>query len=198
MPMISERVELARQGRNDTVVCRLPSGWVVLADVQVLRGWSILLPDPVVPSLNDLDHDRRAEFLRDMARLGDAILAITGAERINYEILGNSEPELHAHVVPRYASEPAERRRLPVWFYDWDAAPRYDPKTSADLREALRQALIAAAHFLTHRETQRPRPVSVRAGVMRLHNEDLAVLGDDAALPKTIPPTGEERAGSRE
>jgi diadenosine tetraphosphate (Ap4A) HIT family hydrolase len=145
MAMITDRVDLARRGANDTVICRLPSGWAVLGDVQVLPGWCLLLPDPVVPSLNDLDDTRRAEFLRDMVHLGDAILQITSAERINYEILGNSEPELHAHVIPRYATEPPERRRLPAWFYDWEAAPRYDPEACAGLREALRNALVDEA-----------------------------------------------------
>ena len=36
MPMIAERVDLARRGANHAVVCRLPSGWVVLGDVQFL------------------------------------------------------------------------------------------------------------------------------------------------------------------
>jgi diadenosine tetraphosphate (Ap4A) HIT family hydrolase len=144
MAMITDRVELARREQNDTVICRLPSGWAVLGDVQVLEGWCLLLPDPVVPSLNDLDDEHRALFLCDMVRLGDAILQVTLAERINYEILGNSEPELHAHVIPRYAGEPSDRRRLPAWFYDWDAAPRYDPETYAELREALREALLNA------------------------------------------------------
>jgi diadenosine tetraphosphate (Ap4A) HIT family hydrolase len=144
MAMITDRVELARRGQNDTVICHLPSGWAVLGDVQVLEGWCLLLPDPVVPSLNHLDDEHRAQFLCDMARLGDALLQVTPAERINYEILGNSEPELHAHVIPRYASEPPERRRLPAWFYDWGAAPRYDAETHARLREALRQALLGS------------------------------------------------------
>jgi diadenosine tetraphosphate (Ap4A) HIT family hydrolase len=143
MAMITDRVELARRGHNDTLIGRLPSGWAVLGDVQVLRGWCLLLADPVVPSLNDLDDRHRTQFLCDMARLGDAILRVTSAERINYEILGNSEPELHAHVIPRYASEPPERRRLPAWFYDWDAAPRYDPETYSELREALQKALLS-------------------------------------------------------
>ena len=141
MPMIADRVALAHRGENDTVICRLPSGWAVVGDVQVLPGWCLLLADPVVPSLNDLDEPGRAAFLRDMGRLGDALMKVTTAERINYEILGNSEPELHAHVVPRYGSEPPERRRLPAWFYDWDAAPRYDADAQAGLRLALRAAL---------------------------------------------------------
>jgi diadenosine tetraphosphate (Ap4A) HIT family hydrolase len=142
MPLIAERVELARRGANDTVICRLPSGWAVLGDIQVLPGWCLLLADPVVASLNDLDEARRAQFLRDMVRLGDALLAVTPAERINYEILGNSEPELHAHVIPRYESEPPERRGLPAWFYDWDTARRYDAAIDAGLRDALRSVLL--------------------------------------------------------
>ena len=125
------------------MICRLQSGWAVLGDVQFLPGYSLLLADPVVASLNDLDETRRAEFLHDMARLGDAILRVTHAERINYEILGNSEPELHAHVFPRYGTEPPELRRNPAWFYDWGAAPRYDAAAHAGLRQALRSALLA-------------------------------------------------------
>ena len=90
----------------------------------------------------ETDPARRAEFLRDMARLGDAILRVTSADRINYEILGNSEPELHAHVFPRYATEPPDLRRRPAWFYDWAAAPQYDAETHTGMRNALRAALL--------------------------------------------------------
>jgi diadenosine tetraphosphate (Ap4A) HIT family hydrolase len=142
MALIADRVELARRGANDAVICRLPSGWAVMGDVQFLPGYCLLLPDPVVASLNDLDDARRAEYLRDMAQLGDAILHVTSADRINYEILGNSEPELHTHLFPRYATEAPELRRMPAWFYDWSAAPRYDAERHAGLRDALRTELL--------------------------------------------------------
>jgi hypothetical protein len=61
--LIHRRVEMARAGTNPTVVCRVPSGWIVLGDTQFLRGYSILLPDSVVPDLNALDKSRRIEFL---------------------------------------------------------------------------------------------------------------------------------------
>jgi len=150
MALIADRVELARRGANDAVICRLASGWAVIGDVQFLPGYCLLLADPVVASLNDLDEAHRAEFLQDMARLGDAILHVTSADRINYEILGNSVPELHAHVFPRYATEPPERRRLPVWFYNWAAAPRYDAETHAGLRDSLRTALQGDAPPAAH------------------------------------------------
>lgn len=106
MALIIERAALARNGANYKVTCRLASGWAVMGDVRFLPGYRPLLPDPVVPSLNDLCAQARATYLLDMARLGDAVLQVTGARRINYEILGNSEPELHCHLFPRYDAEP--------------------------------------------------------------------------------------------
>ncbi len=115
--VIHERVELARAGKNPTVICRAPSGWMVLCDAQYLRGYSILLSDPIVPDLNALDTPGRVEFLRDMTILGDALLEVTGAYRINYAVLGNLDPVLHAHVIPRYMTEPEEFRAAPPWNY---------------------------------------------------------------------------------
>jgi diadenosine tetraphosphate (Ap4A) HIT family hydrolase len=145
MPLITERVELAREGKNDKVICRMRSGWAVMGDVQFLPGYSLLLPDPVVPSLNDLNAEERLRFLEDMARLGDALLQTTGAARINYEILGNSEPELHAHVFPRFVTEPEDKRRRPVWFYDWANAVPYSSQAHGKLHEQLRAKLQAEA-----------------------------------------------------
>ena len=145
MPLISDRVDEARRGVNEKVICRMRSGWAVIGDVQFLRGYCLLLPDPVVPSLNDLDRDARLLFLDDMTKLGDAILQVTGATRINYEILGNSEPELHAHVFPRFASEPDAHRTKPVWFYDWQGAVRYSPAEHGSLQQQLRSALSTGA-----------------------------------------------------
>ena len=115
--LIHERVELARQGRTPQVICRLRSGWAVLGDSQFIAGYSLLLPDPVVPSLNELGSDQRAQFLLDMSAIGDALLATTDAYRINYEILGNTEPALHAHIFPRRMTEPDEYRVGPVFRY---------------------------------------------------------------------------------
>ncbi len=112
---IPERIENARRGLNPTVICQVPSGWVVLCDSQFLSGYCILLADPVVTSLNDLDPVKQAEFMHDMAIIGDALLEVTRAYRINYVIAGNTDPYLHAHIVPRYMSEPEEFRKGLPW-----------------------------------------------------------------------------------
>ncbi|MNH17061.1 hypothetical protein D3C79_767150 [compost metagenome] len=144
MPLISQRVALARTGANDKVICRMASGWAVMGDVQFLPGYCLLLPDPVVASLNDLDAEARATYLLDMARIGDAVLQATGAVRINYEILGNTEPELHCHIFPRSASEPEHNRKMPVWFYDWKTAIAYSEETHGALRSAIAELLAAS------------------------------------------------------
>jgi diadenosine tetraphosphate (Ap4A) HIT family hydrolase len=142
---IHKQVEEARAGTLARVIGRLPSGWAVLGDPQILPGYCLLLPDPVVGQLNDLTGSARRQFLEDMSRLGDAVLIATGAERVNYEILGNVEPALHAHVIPRYSWEPEESRRRPVWLHDWEAATRFDVERDADLLRRLADTLPGRA-----------------------------------------------------
>lgn len=147
MSLISQRVEAARNGTNDKVICRMKSGWAVMGDVQFLPGYCLLLPDPVVTSLNDLDPEARKQFLLDMVSLGDAVLAATDALRMNYEILGNSEPELHCHIFPRYAREEEHRRKMPVWFYDWKTATPYSEQLHGKLRQSIARSIDASSHL---------------------------------------------------
>jgi diadenosine tetraphosphate (Ap4A) HIT family hydrolase len=138
---IHRRVDALREGRDPTFVARLASGWAVLGERQVLPGYCLLLPDPVVPTLNALAGERRSEFLADMAILGDAVLAVTHAARINYAILGNQDPALHAHVFPRYAHEPAPHATDTPFSYDWNSAPPFDAEGHRDLRDRIHAAL---------------------------------------------------------
>lgn len=52
-----------------------------------------------------------------MTIIGDALLEVTEAYRINYEILGNLDPALHVHIFPRYLQEPEHYRKGPVHHY---------------------------------------------------------------------------------
>lgn len=141
MTAIHRRVAALREGRDPTFIARLESGWAVFGERQFLRGYALLLPDPIVPTLNDLAPAARSRFLDDMARLGDALLSATAALRINYAMFGNLEPALHAHVVPRYRDELAPLDVAHPWAYDWNAAPLFDPQRDALLLEAVRHGL---------------------------------------------------------
>ncbi len=138
---IHRLVDRCRAGEHPAIVARLRSGWAVLGDRQVFAGYCLLLPDPVVHHLNALEIDARATFLDDMARLGDALIAATGATRINYAMFGNAEPALHAHLFPRFDSEPASSRALQPWAFDWNAAPAFSEAAHGEIRRRLRAHL---------------------------------------------------------
>jgi diadenosine tetraphosphate (Ap4A) HIT family hydrolase len=141
--LIHRRVKLCRQGNFDQAVCRLSSGWLVMGDVQIFTGYCLLLPDPVVPNLNALDKDGRKTFLYEMSVVGDVLLELTDAVRINYEMLGNVEPALHAHIFPRYESEPAHLKLKPAWLYDWDAIEKFNLEQQKPFILKLKEGLEA-------------------------------------------------------
>ncbi len=140
---VRKGVELARREKHPAQICRLKSGWVVLADMQYLRGYCILLADPLAASLNDLDEESRVSFLKDMALVGDAVMEVTGAYRINYAVMGNSDPYLHAHIVPRYIDEPAEMMHNHPWAYSKEIMQgrMFDANLDAELRQKICEAI---------------------------------------------------------
>jgi diadenosine tetraphosphate (Ap4A) HIT family hydrolase len=139
--LIHTLVEGCRAGQLAACVAKLPSGWVIMGERQVLSGYCLLLPDPVVPDLNALERGARSRFLLDMSEVGDALLEVTGALRINYAIYGNVEPALHAHIFPRSALEPEATRTAQPWALDWGAAPQYSDAVHGALKSGLKDAL---------------------------------------------------------
>jgi diadenosine tetraphosphate (Ap4A) HIT family hydrolase len=141
--LIHRLVDRCRAADYPPAAARLRSGWVVMGERQVLSGYCLLLPDPVVPHLNALQATQRAQFLSDMAAIGDALLAISEAVRINYALYGNVEPALHAHIFPRYSTEPEATRTAQPWALDWNAAPAYQDAVHGDFRHRLEKYLAA-------------------------------------------------------
>jgi diadenosine tetraphosphate (Ap4A) HIT family hydrolase len=143
--LIEQRVAQARAGQSPYVIARMSSGWLVIGDVQPLPGYCLLLADPVVAGLNALAEADRVAYALDMIRIGDALMEITGAWRINYLTLANLEPSLHTHIVPRFADEPDEQRRLPPFqAYDWSGARPFDPVADKPFMDRMRRWLAAA------------------------------------------------------
>ena len=108
-----------------------------MGEQQVLTGYCLLLPDPVVPHLNALRGAQRDLFLSEMAAVGDAVLEAAAAQRINYAMFGNVEPALHAHIFPRFAAESAALRSAQPWALDWNAAPPYSAAQHGALQRAI-------------------------------------------------------------
>ncbi len=143
---IHTMVERCRAASFPALVARLPSGWVIMGERQVLTGYCLLLPDPVVPHLNALSPALRGQFLSDMALVGDALLAVTAGLRINYAIFGNVDPALHAHIFPRRAAEPEATRTAQPWALDWNAAPNYSEALHGELRQRIAADIQRRSH----------------------------------------------------
>lgn len=142
--VIHKKVALAHEGKYPCAIIRLKSGWVMMSETQTVEGYCLLFSDPVVKDLNSLNETQRAQYCLDMIRVGDALLKITGAVRINYETWGNLDPALHTHIVPRYLDEPADRRTLPVCKgYDPTAARRFDLARDQGFIQRMRMELEA-------------------------------------------------------
>jgi diadenosine tetraphosphate (Ap4A) HIT family hydrolase len=135
--VIHVMVDRCRAANYPAAVTRLRSGWVVMGERQVLTGYCLLLPDPVVPHLNSLPSESRDQFLSDMAMVGDALLATTQGLRINYAIYGNVDPALHAHIFPRHTAESEATRTAQPWALDWNAAPTYSEALHGELKRRI-------------------------------------------------------------
>lgn len=99
--------------------------------VVVWRGRHVAEP-------TELTSDEAARFWQEVLIVGRAIEDVMQPIKLNYNLLGNSVPHLHAHIVPRYADDPR-----PGWPFPF---PEVEPQNFLEepyLRdvEALRAAL---------------------------------------------------------
>jgi diadenosine tetraphosphate (Ap4A) HIT family hydrolase len=139
-----DRISSAVSGENPTVLLQMKSGFAVMADSQFLPGYCILLGCPRSSGLNDLPLAARQDFLTDMTLVGDAITEVCRPLRVNYEILGNTDSYLHAHIIPRYPWEADTLRRQPVWLYPREYRTNPDSQFSGQKHGELKRRITVA------------------------------------------------------
>lgn len=81
---------------------------------QRFRGYCILSFSPWnAVTLESLSDEEYQQFSLDLRTAGKALRAALNPDHMNYELLGNSNPHLHWHIVPRYKTDPRWGR--PIW-----------------------------------------------------------------------------------
>ena len=116
-----------------------PTTHLGLYDDARFPGRCILVFGRHVEHLTELTRDESCTFMEDGRLAAAAIHDVTGARRINYAVLGNTEPHLHLHLVPRFDAEPKPKR--PPWEDPRPTTP-LAPDRIAELRSSLRRVLV--------------------------------------------------------
>lgn len=111
--MICEQIRACREERHVGLIAELDSGFAVLGEHQLFRGYSVLLCKEPATELHELSASMRETYLREMSQLAEAVARVVRPHKLNYECLGNVVHHLHFHVFPRQLSDPDPKS--PVW-----------------------------------------------------------------------------------
>ena len=80
----------------------------------IARGHAIVVfRDRHVADFTSLSASEVAAYWQDVHTVAKMIEQVYVPCHMNYQLLGNSVPHLHVHVVPRYLDDPAPGRPLP-------------------------------------------------------------------------------------
>ncbi len=80
---------------------------------QAFEGYTFLTLKWHEEELYNLADKDRKRFLEDMSLVANALSKALKPDKMNYELLGNSMPHLHWHLIPRYTLDPMWGR--PIW-----------------------------------------------------------------------------------
>ena len=128
------------QGRPEETAygARFFAGEVADAYLQkedVQRGYSVVVwRGRHVAEPTELSREEAGQYWLELLEAGRRLERHLEPVTLNYEVLGNSLPHLHTHVIPRYADDPK-----PGWPFPFPDDPgRVDEEQFRDDLEALR------------------------------------------------------------
>ena len=91
MCFVCDRIKETRVGNNPFFVKELETGYVVIGDNQHFKGYSLFLCKEHKTELFQLDRSQKMKFLEEMSFVAEAVSNAFGAEKMNYELLGNGD-----------------------------------------------------------------------------------------------------------
>ena len=144
MCIICDRIQMIKFGTNPYFVKELDTGYVVIGDNQHFKGYTLFLLKDHVTELFDLKDDIRAKFLAEMTIVAEAVAKAFGAEKMNYECLGNGDAHLHWHLFPRVNGDLdgyGNNGRGPVWWYPREKMYSDDNRPNDEELQIMKQAL---------------------------------------------------------
>ncbi|MGC2306102.1 MAG: HIT family protein [Candidatus Binatus sp.] len=134
---ICAMIDRITAGAFPDFIAELKSCYAILGDQQFYRGYCVLFAKIHATELYLMPADAARLLSDEMRLVAEAIAAVVKPWKMNYECLGNSEPHVHWHLLPRNENEPEELRRGPIWL-----RPESERKVTLDEND--RRALIGS------------------------------------------------------
>jgi diadenosine tetraphosphate (Ap4A) HIT family hydrolase len=122
---------------------------------QAFEGYTFLTLRWHEEELYELADKDRKQFLEDMSLVAKALSVAFKPDKMNYELLGNSMPHLHWHLVPRYTSDPMWGR--PIW-----AGNRRRKRLNQEGYELLKRRIETGISALARKSVARYKPSNNR------------------------------------
>jgi len=139
---ICDRIRMIKKGANPYFVKELETGYVVMGDYQFFKGYTLFLCKNHATELNELGLVFRQKFLEEMSAVGEAVFKAFKPQKLNYELLGNTNSHLHWHIFPRYADDPNPQG--PVWVIDENIRCSESAKPTLDELRILKEKLTGS------------------------------------------------------
>ncbi|MEM1313909.1 MAG: HIT family protein [Pseudomonadota bacterium] len=127
-------------GWPDTRIAELDHWGVALRPAQPTLGSLVLICKQPVRSFAEVDAAGMADLGRAVAGIEAMLRATTGFEKINYLMLMMVDPDVHFHVIPRYA-EPRSHGGESFADHGWPGPPAL--AQAATPSDATRASLLA-------------------------------------------------------
>lgn len=103
---VCERIRLIQDGHNPYFVRELKTGYVVIGDIQRIKGYTLFLCKEHATEIHFLDKDFRSMFLEEMSLVAEAVYNAFKPDKLNYELLGSGNwAHMHWHIFPRRAHD---------------------------------------------------------------------------------------------
>lgn len=141
MCLICNRIELIKRGTNPYFVKELETGYVVIGDHQHFRGYTLFLCKKHETELFRLPVDFKVKYMEEMSIVAEAVAKAFGAEKMNYELLGNGDTHLHWHLFPRRPGDLGQfgnQGKGPVWWYPPEKMYSEESRPSAEEMEEMK------------------------------------------------------------
>jgi diadenosine tetraphosphate (Ap4A) HIT family hydrolase len=111
---ICKRIAMIQHNANPYFVKELSTGYVVLADSQYFRGYTLFLAKAHVTELYLMSPDTKLQFMLEMSWVAEACANVFHADKMNVEMLGNGDSHAHWHIFPRHNGDTPQPG--PVWW----------------------------------------------------------------------------------